>query len=82
MAISDRGTCLAAFERGGNMSTQSPTANGPGQGPEEPFGDRGRGDETWSPEQDEQGISNRVGDEEVVDADENDDDEPVNPTPA
>lgn len=64
------------------MNRQSPTANDPTQGPEEPLGDRGRGDETWSPEQDEQGISNRVGDEEVVDADEDVDDEPVNPTPA
>ena len=47
------------------MSNQSPTANGPGQqGPEEPLGDRGKGDKTWSPEQGEQGISNRVGDED------------------
>ena len=46
------------------MSNQSPTANGKGQGPEEPYGDRGKGDKTWSPEQGEQGISNRVGDED------------------
>ena len=32
---------------------------------ERPFGDRGKGDKTWSPEEGEQGISNRVGDEHL-----------------
>ena len=42
-----------------------PSANVPQQNPDEPLGDRGNGDKTWSPEQDEQGISNRVGDEQT-----------------
>jgi hypothetical protein len=46
------------------MSNKTPTANVPNQGPDEPRGDRGQGDRTWSPEQGEQGISNRVGDED------------------
>ena len=69
------------------MSNQSPTANGQGQGPEEPFGDRGKGDKTWSPEQGEQGISNRVGDEEPEEHDEEEREEGIgeddtNPSPA
>lgn len=66
------------------MSTQSPTANSPEQGPEEPFGDRGGGDKTWSPEQGEQGISNRADDEDARASEDEDleDDDPVNPTPA
>jgi hypothetical protein len=46
------------------MSNQSPTANSQGQGPEEPFGDRGKGDKTWKPDEGEQGISNRIGDQD------------------
>ena len=42
----------------------NPNANVPEQNPEEPLGDRGRGDKTWSPPADEQGISNRPGDSE------------------
>ena len=42
----------------------NPNANVPEQAPEEPLGDRGKGDTTWSPPRDEQGISNRVGDEQ------------------
>jgi hypothetical protein len=42
----------------------NPNANVPEQDPEEPLGDRGRGDKTWSPPADEQGISNRPGDTE------------------
>ena len=42
----------------------NPGANVPEQNPNEPLGDRGRGDKTWSPEQGEQGISNREGDED------------------
>jgi len=65
------------------MSTQSPTANGPGQGPDEPFGDRGKGDKTWSPEKGEQGISNREDDEADEESDSEDfDEDETNPTPA
>ena len=46
------------------MSEQNPSANVPKQGAAEPLGDRGKGDKTWTPEAGEQGISNRVGDEE------------------
>ena len=46
------------------MSEKNPTASVPEQGPDNPLGDRGQGDKTWSPEQGEQGISNRVGDED------------------
>jgi hypothetical protein len=45
------------------MNTQSPTANSADQRREEPLGDRGNGDRSWTPEEGEQGISNRVGDE-------------------
>ena len=44
---------------------KNPDANTPEQKPNEPLGDRGARDRTWSPEQDEQGISTRVGDEET-----------------
>ena len=43
----------------------NPNANVPEQEPNEPVGDRGKGDKTWSPGQGEQGLSNRVGDEET-----------------
>ena len=43
---------------------QNPSGNVPTQLPQEPLGDRGRGDKTWTPAQDEQGISNRVMDED------------------
>ena len=43
----------------------NPGANVPEQGPDEPRGDRGNGDKTWSPPTGEQGISNRQGDEET-----------------
>ena len=46
------------------MSEQNPTANVPKQDPAAPLGDRGQGDKTWTPEPGEQGISNRVGDED------------------
>ena len=46
------------------MSEENPSANVPKQGAAEPLGDRGHGDKTWTPEPGEQGISNRVGDEE------------------
>ena len=42
----------------------NPNANVPEQKPDEPRGDRGRGDKTWTPKPGEQGISNRPGDEE------------------
>jgi hypothetical protein len=41
----------------------NPSASVPAQTDEEPKGDRGRGDKTWTPPADEQGISNRPGDE-------------------
>jgi hypothetical protein len=41
----------------------NPSANVPAQTDEDPKGDRGRGDKTWTPPADEQGISNRPGDE-------------------
>ena len=44
------------------MQKKTPSANVPRQDAEEPLGDRGKGDKTWSPEQGEQGISNREGD--------------------
>jgi hypothetical protein len=40
----------------------NPSANVPIQDTDEPSGDRGQGDKTWS-SGDQQGISNRVGDE-------------------
>jgi hypothetical protein len=40
----------------------NPSANVPAQSDEDPKGDRGRGDKTWAPPADEQGISNRPGD--------------------
>ena len=42
---------------------RNPTANVPAQTDEDPKGDRGRGDKTWAPPAEEQGISNRPGDE-------------------
>src|SRR5688572_14379835 len=46
------------------MSKPSPTADAQAQRQQEPLGDRGHGDRTWTPQPGEQGISNRVGDEE------------------
>ena len=40
----------------------NPSSNVPLQTDEDPKGDRGQGDKTWSPPADEQGISNRPGD--------------------
>jgi hypothetical protein len=48
-------------------------ANVPEQEPNEPLGDRGQGDKTWSPEQGKQGISNRPGDEDDVKTEDADD---------
>ena len=45
------------------MSDQNATPASPEQGPNEPLGDRGHKGKTWSPGQ-EQGISNRVGDDD------------------
>jgi hypothetical protein len=42
----------------------NPDANVPQQKPNEPLGDRGEGDRTWSPEQGKQGISNRPDDQD------------------
>ena len=39
------------------------------QGPDEPKGDRGKGDTTSSPAQDEQGITNQRSDEETFERD-------------
>ena len=41
----------------------NPSANVPAQTDEDPKGDRGGGDKTWTPPANEQGISNRPGDE-------------------
>jgi hypothetical protein len=41
----------------------NPSASIPAQTDEDPQGDRGGGDKTWTPLADEQGISNRPGDE-------------------
>ena len=48
-----------------NNKHHNPDSNTPEQKPNEPLGDRGKGDKTWSPEQGEQGISNRVGDDDA-----------------
>ena len=40
----------------------NPSANVPSQSNKEPLGDRGQGDKTWSPQEGEQGISNRPDD--------------------
>jgi len=46
----------------GDREDTNPSANVP-QGAEEPAGDRGGNDKTWSPAQGEQGISNRPDDD-------------------
>jgi hypothetical protein len=46
-----------------NIKRTNPGANVPEQ-TDGPLGDRGGNDKTWSPPKDEQGISNRRGDEE------------------
>jgi hypothetical protein len=58
-----------------NRKDTNPAANNPAQDADEPFGDRGSGDRTWSPGPGEQGISNRPDDEEdrETSADEDDD---------
>lgn len=48
----------------------NPGSHVPEQDQDEPLGDRGKGDKTWSPQPGEQGISNRIGDEETGPADE------------
>ena len=57
-----------------NIKDHNPTANVPKQTGDQPRGDRGRGDKTWSPDPGEQGISNRVEDEDDNEFDENEDD--------
>jgi hypothetical protein len=46
-----------------DSKVHNPSANVPAQTDEDPKGDRGREDKTWIPPADEQGISNRAGDE-------------------
>ena len=58
------GTLLAVLRPGGSMRKQT-SANVIRQDAERPLGDRGKGDKTWSPEEGEQGISNRIGDEDL-----------------
>jgi hypothetical protein len=56
----------------------NPNANVPEQSADEPLGDRGTGDRTWSPPEGEQGISNRVEDEDdsaFIDEDEDSDED-------
>ena len=55
-----------------NRTDTNPSANVPARSPDEPLGDRGQGDKTWSPAQGEQGISNRVMDEDPDAEDETD----------
>ena len=45
-----------------NSKYTNPSANVPDQDSDEPLGDRGQGDKTWSPEEGKQGISNRPDD--------------------
>jgi hypothetical protein len=47
-----------------NQKATNPTANVPKQTPEEPLGDRGADDKTWTPPKGEQGISNRPNDQD------------------
>jgi hypothetical protein len=66
-----------------NIKETNPSANVPVQDGDEPLGDRGNGDKTWTPRPGEQGISNRPDDEaadadledDVDDADDEDEDE-------
>jgi len=46
-----------------NIKQTNPSANVPAQDGDEPLGDRGNGDKTWTPRPGEQGISNRPDDE-------------------
>ena len=55
------GTCLAVVKGMDNKHPQRPAPQGEES---EPLGDLGERGKTWSPEQHEQGISNRVGDED------------------
>jgi hypothetical protein len=68
------GTCLALLQ-GVDNKHHNPGANVPMQGPDEPKGDRGQGDKTWSPGESEQGISNRPADEENFEKDTDRDEE-------
>ena len=61
-------------------SRQSPTANSQGQEPEEPFSDRKKKGEEWSPAEGDQDMANRER-EESDDAGDFDEDE-TNPSPA
>ena len=47
-----------------NDKKRNPSGNVPTQLPQEPLGDRGQRDKTWTPAEGEQGISNRVMDED------------------
>ncbi len=59
------------------MKSQNANVKIQKQGPDEPLGDRGQGDTSWTPDSGEQGISNRAGDEDADDADEFEDDTDV-----
>lgn len=52
----------------------NPSANVPRQGDDEPLGDRGQGDTSWTPRAGEQGISNRPDDMESAPDDDEEDD--------
>lgn len=56
-----------------NSKDTNPNANVPEQQQNAPLGDRGQGDKTWTPGE-EQGISNRLGDEAEEEKDGEDDD--------
>ena len=57
-----------------NIKDHNPSANVPKQTADEPRGDKGGDDKTWSPEDGEQGISNRVEDEDDSEFDHEEDD--------
>jgi hypothetical protein len=67
----NRGTCLAAVR---DMNNNTPDTIGT-PAVNDPKGDLGHGNKTWSPDEGEQGISNRPDDEAdgVPDGDEADD---------
>jgi len=48
-----------------NSQEHNPSRDVPTQLPKEPLRDRGYGDKTWTPPEGEQGISNRVEDEDL-----------------
>jgi hypothetical protein len=56
------------------IKDHDPNVNAPKQSADEPRGDRGSDDKTWSPETDDQGILNRVEDEDDNEFEDDEDD--------